>query len=206
MKKIFAMIAAFVLTLSANAQNGNVGEFTIQPMVGVTSTSAFNYTGEGFNTDRSAGYGFSVGADFGYRATDLFYPTVGAHYIQSKVNFGDDDVTTNNLAVPVLANFNVSGIRLGVGIQPTFNLNKSASSGLSLIEKTSDAIKNTTFAIPVVAGYELENGLTFEVRAAYDVTKSIDFNEVTGMVGSAFNKLQTNNLTGMITIGYKFKL
>ena len=206
MKKFFTFIAACMLTLSANAQNGNVGEFTIQPMVGITSTSAFNYSGEGVDTNHSAGYGFSVGADFGYRATDLFYPTVGAHYIQSKVNFGDEDVTTNNLAVPVLANFNVSGLRLGVGIQPTINLNKSASKGLSLIEKSADAIKNTTFAIPVVAGYEMANGLTFEFRAAYDVTKSIDFNQVSSAVFNTLNKLQTNNLTGMITIGYKFKL
>ncbi len=205
MKKFFAIISACMLSIAGYAQNGNVGEFTVQPMVGVTSTSAFNNSFAGPSVETSAGYGFTLGADFGYRVSNVFYPTVGAHYIQSAVNLdvngNDGDITTGNLAIPVLANFNVSGMRLGVGVQPTFNLSKSTSK-LPEVEE-SDAISKTIIAIPVVAGYELSNGITLEFRAAYDVNKSVDHN---ADIFGGLKKLQTNNLTGMVTIGYKFKL
>ncbi len=206
MKKLFAIISACMLSIAGYAQNGNVGEVTVQPMVGVTYTSAFNNSfGALGKMETSAGYGFTLGADLGYRVSDVFYPTVGAHYIQSAVNFDvngkDGDITTGGLAVPVLANFNISGMRLGVGVQPTFNLSKSISK-LSDVEN-ADAIGKTTIAIPVVFGYEMSNGMTLEFRAAYDVNKSVDYENAKGL---EVTKLQTNNLTGMITIGYKFKL
>lgn len=209
MKKLFAIISAFMLSVAGYAQNGNVGEFTVQPMVGVTYTSAFTHSfGALGNMETSAGYGFTLGADLGYRVSNVFYPTVGAHYIQSRVNFDvnatDCDITTGGLAVPVLANFNISGMRLGVGIQPTFNLSKSTSE-LPEIEK-SDAINKTTIAIPVVLGYETASGLTLEFRAAYDINKSVDFEDSKPQALDAVTKLQTNNLTGMFTIGYKFKM
>lgn len=201
MKKLLAIISAIMLTATAFAQKGNVGEITVQPMVGYTSTTAFNFKYQaGGVMKTSRGYGFTLGADFGYRATDVFYPTVGAHVVQSRVNFKLDgrngNITTTNLAVPVLANFNISDLRLGVGIQPTFNIDKSTSSILSVVE---GGVKSNTIAIPVVLGYEFKNGVTFEYRGYYDVTKSIDYKY-------SSDKVQTNNLTSMVTIGYKFKM
>ena len=124
MKKLFAIIAAFMLTISGYAQQGNVGEFTVQPMVGISTTSSFVFKYEGMGTmQNKTGLGFTVGADLGYRASEGFYPTVGLHFIQSRLNFDMDrhsgNITANNLAIPVIANFNVSGIRLGIGVQPT---------------------------------------------------------------------------------------
>lgn len=202
MKKLFAIVSALMLTIAGYAQDDYVGKFTIQPMVGLSATSAFVYEYQADDKlDNKTGLGFTVGADFGYRATRVFYPTVGVHYIQSRLDFKmtghDGNVTANNLAIPVLANFDISGLRLGIGVQPTFALGKSTSDNMKAVK---DDIKSTTIAVPVVIGYELRNGLTFEYRAAFDVTRSIDF-------ANALNeKLKTNNLTSMITIGYKFKM
>lgn len=201
MKKLFSIISALLLTVTGYAQDGEVGEFTIQPMAGITATAAFNLSYEAFGEiENQTGIGFTIGADFGYRASEVFYPTVGLHVIQSVTGFElghhDGDITATNFAIPVLANFNVSDIRLGIGIQPMFNLGKSTSNNLSDVK---DAIKKNTIAVPIVVGYELSNGLTLEFRAAYDVTKSVDYK-------SSAAKLSTNNLTGMATIGYKFKM
>lgn len=201
MKKLFAIISALMLTATAFAQEGNVGKFTIQPMVGVTSTTSLVFKYEGASTMKNeTGLGFTIGADFGYRASELFYPTVGLHFVQSRTNVdmngSDENITVNNVAVPVLANFNVSGLRLGVGVQPAFNVGKSSSDRLSYAEA---GVKSTTFSIPVVVGYELTNGITFEYRGAFDLTKSVDYNGLSG-------KLENTSVTGMITIGYKFKM
>lgn len=209
MKKLFAIVSAIMLSVAGYAQNGNVGEFTVQPMFGVTYTSAFNHTFEApGKVETSGGYGFTLGADLGYRVSNVFYPTVGAHFIQSRVNFdvygADGNITTGGLAVPVLANFNISGMRLGVGVQPTFNLSKSEKE-LTEVEN-ADAINKTAIAIPVVFGYETASGLTLEFRVAYDVNKSVDLDDAKPQAADAITKLQTNNLTGMFTIGYKFKL
>ena len=216
MKKLFAILSAFMLTMTSYAQDGNVGEFTVQPMASFTSTSPLNFSyelGAIGEMKKHASYGFSLGADLGYRVSTVFYPTVGLHFIQSRVKYDldykssyyDGQITTNNIAIPILANFNISGLRLGVGIQPTINVGKS-SNYLDAVAKT---IKNTTIAIPVVLGYELSNGITFEYRFAYDVTKSVDYKS-TGLIidpiQAPIATLKTNNLTNMLTIGYKFKL
>lgn len=209
MKKLFAIISALMLTVTSYAQDDYVGKFTVQPMVGLSATSGFVFSYEGMGTvENQTGLGFTVGADFGYRATQLFYPTVGVHYVQSRLDLKMEDsngnITANNLAIPVLANFDISGLRLGIGIQPTFALGKSTSGNISYVK---DGIKSTTFAVPVVVGYELRNGLTFEYRAAFDITKSIDFDQTNASHTMAFiQKLSSNNLTSMITIGYKFKM
>lgn len=202
MKKLFAIISALMLTLTASAQDGEVGQFTVQPMVGLSTGSAFNSSYQADDPIQAhTGLGFGLGVDLGYRASQVFYPTVGAYLIQSRVNFDmgryDGNITTTNLAIPVLANFNISGLRLGVGVQPTFNLSKSANN--MQLTGIKNGIKSTTIAVPVVLGYELNNGITFEYRLALDVTKSVDYS-----LGDDF--LRTNNLTSLFTIGYKFKM
>lgn len=203
MKKFFAIISALMLTFTAYAQDDEVGKFTVQPMVGLSTCSAFNSSYQaGDEVQAHTGLGFALGADLGYRASQVFYPTVGIYYIQSQVNFDlgrhDGNISTGNLAIPVLANFDLSGLRLGVGVQPTFNLSKSAND-MSLFPNVKNGIKSTAIAVPVVLGYELNNGLTFEYRLALDVTKSVDYS-----FEGAY--LRTNNLTSLFTIGYKFKM
>ena len=210
MKKLFAIIAALMLTMTSYAQEGNVGEFSVQPMVGFTSTSAFNFSYEGQGEiKKHASYGFTLGADLGYRATEVFYPTVGLHLIQSRVNYDLNmytgkylygHITTNSVAIPVMANFDISGLRLGVGVQPTFNVGKSSK----YLDAEEKAVNKTIIAIPLVLGYELSNGITFEYRFAYDVNKSVDYKATIGADG--IGMLKTNNLTNMLTIGYKFKM
>lgn len=205
MKKLFAIISAFMLTVASYAQDG---KFSIQPMVGLSATSSFVFSYEGMaNLQAQIGYGFTVGADFGYHPSQKFYPSVGLHLVQSRLNFEagvvDCNITATNLAIPVMANFKVSDLRLGVGIQPTFNLSNSFEN----LTLRDDAVKSTVIAIPVVVGYEFKNGITLEYRAAFDVTKSVD-HDASGIKNVIFedNKLSSSNLTSMITIGYKFKM
>lgn len=209
MKKLFAFISALMLTMTSYAQDGNVGDFTVQPTVSFTSTSAFNFSyelKEIGEIKKQASYGFTLGADLGYRTSEVFYPTVGIHYIQSRVNYDlkfsssylDGHITTNNIAIPVLANFNISGLRLGVGVQANFNIGKSSK----YLDEVEKSIKKNSISIPLVLGYELGDGFTFEYRFAYDVTKSIDYKSEINSI----SLFKTNNLTNMLTIGYKFKL
>lgn len=211
MKKVFALISALMLTIAGYAQDDYVGKFTIQPMVGLSASSSFVFENQAWgNVKNTTGLGLAIGADFGYRASTKFYPTVGLYFVQSRLNFDmerqDGNITANNLAVPVLANFDFSGFRLGFGVQPTFNLGKSTSTNLSYVKSS---VKGTTIAVPVVLGYELRNGLTFEYRIAFDVTRSVDFDmthesSIADLID--VQKLKSNNVTSMITIGYKFKM
>ena len=99
--------------------------------------------------------------------------------------------------IPVLTNFYVTeGLALKVGVQPGFLVSAKADGSSSA---GKDYAKKFSLALPVGVSYEFENGLTFDFRANFALTK---INKID--IPSVDDDTRSNLL--QLTVGYKFEL
>lgn len=196
MKKFLAIVAACLLTFTANAQQQAEGSLSIRPELGLNASSM-----EGDNAS-VAKYriGFPVvGAEMQYQAKDWLGISFGLLYAQQgykveggKASLGPLTVTADDkewkpgyLNVPVLANFYVApGLALKTGLQPGFLLSKDGS----------DNANTFNLSLPVGISYEISNVV---LDARYNLGLTDTFKD---------DNNHWKNSVFQFTVGYRFDL
>jgi opacity protein-like surface antigen len=217
MKKLM-MIAAFVVAcVSANAQN-KVGQFSIQPKLGVTITSVTGdlYQKQGqFLSEKKTTAGLAVGVEAEYQVTDLISVAGGVNYSMQGCAFGDTSVdgakwkdgslSLGYINIPLVANFYVfKGLALKTGVQFGFMTNAKEKLTTEINGTTTetkedikDGCKKFDFAIPVGASWEFKNGIVIDARYNIGLTK---------IFKDDYRNITSKNSVFVATVGYKFKL
>ena len=155
MKKVLLSIAAlFTVATYASAQETGFG---FGPKVGINLSNQTLFDGD-YKTGLTAG----VFAD--YRFSNLFALSADVLYSRQGAKGDDAKIKTDNLNIPILANFYlVKGLAVKAGVQPGFLL--GANDGMK------DAFKTFDLAVPVGVSYDFNCGLILDARYNIGVTK-----------------------------------
>ena len=196
MKKLFMIaVAAFMVTMSANAQN-----MFVKPMVGGTLATI---TGDGTD-DAKMKLGLVAGAEFGYHVAEPFAITAGALVSMQGAGMKDHEGITDGsetltyLNIPILANYYiVPGLAVKAGVQPGFLLarkNKYTYNGHEHENTDKDGLKSFDFSIPIGLSYEISD---FVIDARYNLGLS-NMLDIDG-----HSDYSQKNSVIMLTVGYK---
>ena len=182
-------------TMGANAQSA-VGEFSIQPKVGMSIASLTDVD------DSKSKIGFVAGAEVRYQ----FHPVVavegGILYSMQGVKVDtqfDPQINLEYVNVPIMASFNVyKGLYLRTGIQLGFLTKSELEADGGDIKATGDMKDDTEsvdFSIPFGASYEYK-GFVLDARYNLGLNKTFDSDFDVDSKNSVFN----------ITLGYRFSI
>ena len=187
MKKVLLSIAAlFTVATYASAQETGFG---FGPKVGINLSNQTLLDGD-YKTGLTAG----VFAD--YRFSNLFALSADVLYSRQGTKGEGVKVKTDNLNIPILANFYlVKGLAVKAGIQPGFLLSgKAVAKGDGHTEKEdiSGALHGADFAIPIGISYDCPFGIILEARY------NIGVSNVLSTEGTSRNSVFA------LTVGYRF--
>ena len=154
--KIFllSIFAVCVVATYASAQQTGFG-YGVKAGVNISK-----YTGG--DADFKAGFTGGIFAD--YRFCDRFALSADVLYARQGAKGDEGKLRTDNLNIPVLANFYiVKGLAVKAGVQPGFLLSaKSKEDGVTTDVK--DAFKKFDLSIPVGLSYDFRFGLILDAR------------------------------------------
>ena len=172
-------------------------DFKLGPKVGL------NIANQGGDADSDARIGFNAGVTGLYSLSDKFsvgadviYSLQGANY-EMTTGVGETDTKPLNASyinVPIYAQFYPVadlGLDVKAGIQPGFMLSAEYDG-----EDFSDFYKSFDLGIPVGVGYELDNGLAFDVRYAIGVLNISDLDDDSNVTNQVFQ----------VNVAYRFSL
>lgn len=232
MKKMLMMIAVMaVACLTASAQN-EVGQFTLQPKVGmnIVNLTGANYPTVGTSTQNSSFMvDFALGVEAEYGLAKNFSVAAGIMYSRQGCDFGEYKASTGYssggwdknqrklgyLNIPIVANFYFAkGFAIKAGIQPGFLL--SANAKLDGIGNTQsedldikDACNTFDLSIPLGLSYETDN-IVIDARYNLGLTKVNKSKEDIQKLNliNLFNRDYDDCKNSVIqfTLGYKFAL
>lgn len=160
-KTILAVIAASALTATATAQETGFG-FGAKAGINLS-----NFTQD---MNRNGKVGFTGGAFADYRFSNLFALSADVLYSRQGTKDGSDKQNTDNLNIPVLANFYlVKGLAVKAGFQPGFLLaaNLKDEDGKTDVK---DNMKTFDLSVPVGLSYTFNCGLMLDARYNIGVT------------------------------------
>lgn len=174
MKKLMMIAAMMVAALSVNAQDVEVGQIYLKPMVGATLST---FTGD--VTGAKMKFGVGGGAEVGFKLAEPFDLTAGVLVMMEGSKAKDNDTNKNQsttltyLNVPILANLYLTrGLALKAGVQPGFLLSCKAKGSEFYdgawhdYEDTDKTFLNKfDLSIPVGLSYEFSN---FIIDARYN--------------------------------------
>ena len=202
MKRIVLFTAILMATIVVKAQ-GEEGDFTIQPKVGINLSSLsdadkaivevnFGFEGEYMLTDNLS---FAAG---------VIVSNQGAKYDSSSAGSYTADLDYAN--VPVVLNYYVlPGLAIKAGVQPSFRVKAKAKtdgasmdldevySSISKLIGEEVKISKFDFSIPVGISYEYKN-IVLDARYNWGLIKLVN-------IGDAFY-----NRVFQLTLGYKFNI
>jgi hypothetical protein len=199
MKKLFMIaVAAFMVTMGANAQN-----MFIKPMVGGTLAT---FTGDAEGTKMKLG--LVAGAEFGYHVAEPFAITAGALVTMKGSAFKDNaytkdmKTTLTYIDVPIMANYYIlPGLAVKAGVQPGFLLSRKTKWSENVLGAWSDydttdksGMKKVEFSIPLGLSYEISD---FVIDARYNIGLT-NINDT--------DHYKSKNAVIMLTLGYKIPL
>ena len=198
MKKLMMIAAMMVATVSASAQEVEVGQFYLKPMVGATMTTLTKID------DKKMKVGLLGGAEVGVKVAEPFDVTAGLLFMMQGTKAKDNEVlkdysvTLTYLNVPIMANVYVlPGLALKAGVQPGFLLTSKAKASQNINgswqkrEDTSkDGLNKVDFSIPMGISYEFSN---FIIDARYNL----------GLTKVIKDGIGSKNSVIMLTVGYK---
>jgi len=226
------MIAVMaVACLTASAQN-EVGQFTLQPKVGmnIVNLTGANYPTVGTSTQNSSFMvDFALGVEAEYGLAKNFSVAAGIMYSRQGCDYGEYKAATGYssggwdknqrklgyLNIPIVANFYFAkGFAIKAGIQPGFLL--SANAKLDGIGNTQsedldikDACNTFDLSIPLGLSYETDN-IVIDARYNLGLTKVNKSKEDIQKLNliNLFNRDYDDCKNSVIqfTLGYKFAL
>ena len=194
MKKIMMIAAMMLMSMGAFAQN-EVGQFTLQPKVGINIASI---TAD-FQNKKSK-VGLIAGVEGEYGIAENFGLTVGLLYSMEGCKSGDLKFNLDYINIPILAQvYPVKGLAVKAGIQPAFNVRHKASLNGNSVDINDvlgaygSKVQSFNFSIPVGLSYEYQS---FVLDARYNI----------GVTKIFKDSNQGRNSTITFTVGYKFAL
>ena len=206
MKKIvLAVMLAAAASLGLKAQS-EVNQFSLKPMVGVSSTEFYGEDAEGTNLR----WGFAAGVELEYQVSNKFSVSAIPMYAMGGAKIAGVDGTWKNdkIMIPVMANFYmVRGMKISLGVQPGFVVKSSLYvkvNGNGVDYDASGVTRTFDFAIPLGVCYEFANGLSVGMLWHMGLTKVMDKEMTIG--GVYVGKGNFMNTGGVLMLGYKFKL
>ncbi|HLA55507.1 MAG TPA: porin family protein [Flavobacterium sp.] len=152
MKKIILSALAIFAFGFANAQDkgGSDSSITFGVKAGVQNT---NFTGDDADTDAKTS--FYVGGLVDFTVSESFHVQPELLY---SMEGADNDLGISYLRIPIMAKYYVmEGLSLQAGPEVAFKIG-TEEDGLDEITKSTD------FGLGIGAGYELSNGLMFDLR------------------------------------------
>ena len=194
MRKILLVAAMMMASVATFAQNA-VGQWTIQPKVGL-NIADFQKA-----DDSKVRCGVAVGAEVEYGVSDIFGLSFGALYSMQGCKSDKGDLTdkVDYINMPILANVYVAkGLAVKLGLQPGFNVNNSGEASADGVtgsvsgERVGLEAKTVDLSIPVGLSYQYNN-FVIDGRYNWGLTKVYDGGDV-------------KNSVFQITVGYKFSL
>ena len=210
MKKIMMVAAMMLLSVGAFAQN-EVGQFTLQPKVGMNLATVTNSSMNG--NDGTFKFDFAAGIEAEYGIAENFSLAAGVLYSRQGVSLGDFERGINGsvigykslrdnidyINIPIVANYYLApGFAIKAGIQPAFLMSaKQKADGVNQPDidvDWKDACNTFDFSIPVGLSYEVNN-VVIDARYNFGLTKI-------NKDGDDSNK----NSVIQVTLGYKFAL
>ena len=155
MKKIlFSILAVAAFAFTASAQDTGFG-YGVKAGINIANLT---------NSDGNYKVGFTGGIFADYRFSNLFALSADVLYSRQGAKGDDAKIKTDNLNIPILANFYlVKGLAVKAGVQPGFLL--GANDGMK------DAFKTFDLAVPVGVSYDFNCGLILDARYNIGVTK-----------------------------------
>jgi len=225
------MIAALmVMTIAAKAQ-GEVGSFSVKPMIGLSLTSVTNLEspasiatswGSTYTPSGDIHAGGAVGVEAEYRATSLLGVSVGFLYsLQgkgfenysvdatvsgsgNKIELKDSKFDLGYIIIPILANFHIgnSGFAIKAGLQPSFLTNAKA--------KYTSVDNGTETKTDIDVKDALKSfDLSIPIGASYEFcggwTIDARYNWGVTKINKNGDKSMKNSVF-MVTVGYNFHL
>ena len=199
MKKIMMIAAMMLMSMGAFAQN-EVGQFTLQPKVGINIA---NLTGDG----NKSKVGLVAGVEGEYGVAENFSLTAGLLYSMEgsksdPINGKSLKLNMDYINIPILAQYYIiKGLAVKAGLQFGFNVRKKFSyDGTSMNADDffkalgwDTKVQSFNMCIPVGVSYEYES---FVLDARYDI----------GMTKTLKNFEKNKTSIFQITLGYKFAL
>lgn len=183
-KTILAVIAAGALTATATAQETGFG-FGAKAGINISNLT------KDLNADAKVGFTGGVFAD--YRFSNLFALSADVLYSRQGAKDGDDKLTTDNLNIPILANFYlVKGLAVKAGVQPGFLLAANEKTDGTKTD-VKDDMKTFDFSVPVGLSYTFGCGLMIDARYNIGVT---DVSKV--------DAVKARNSVWTVTAGWRF--
>ena len=189
MKKVLLSIAAlFTVATYASAQETGFG---FGPKVGINLSNQTLLDGD-YKTGLTAG----VFAD--YRFSNLFALSADVLYSRQGTKGEGVKVKTDNLNIPILANFYlVKGLAVKAGIQPGFLL-KAKNNDVDV----KAAYKKADVAVPVGVSYLFNCGLILDARYNIGLTSLAKDKDIVPPVGD-FNRDRDRQTPGYDRSGFK---
>ena len=219
MKKILMAACMALLTIGAQAQN-EVGEWSLKPYVGISSTRLTNMPNLPITGDialkRDFLPGFSVGAEVEYQlaervslATGLGYSMQGGkwkNFSLAGYSVNGTKLLMGYIQLPLLAQvYLVDGLSIKTGVQLGYLIHANMKSKISAPGYTNDFddsvlgdAQRFDVSIPIGASFEFDNNLVLDISYRFGLTK-IEKEDEDGL-GHMRNRVFA------ITVGYKFDL
>ena len=226
MKKLFALVALCVATVSASAQS-EVGTFTLQPKIGF-NVSFLTNAGKSYLVERLGGkpmegsrdvkLGFVAGVEGEYQITPMISVAAGLLYSMQGTKWEDLEsqtayyramskdrmVNLSYLNIPIVANFYVlKGFALKAGVQAGFLLDSKGKETIyddlenREVETSGDIEGIKKFDLSIPLGASYEfNNVVIDARYNLGLTKVCPGED---------NKSSKNSVV-QVTVGYKFAL
>lgn len=226
MKKLFALVALCVATVSASAQS-EVGTFTLQPKIGFNVSFLTNagksylvepLGGKPMEGSRDVKLGFVAGVEGEYQITPMISVAAGLLYSMQGTKWEDLEsqtayyramskdrmVNLSYLNIPIVANFYVlKGFALKAGVQAGFLLDSKGKETIyddlenREVETSGDIEGIKKFDLSIPLGASYEfNNVVIDARYNLGLTKVCPGEE---------NKSSKNSVV-QVTVGYKFAL
>lgn len=226
MKKLFALVALCVATVSASAQS-EVGTFTLQPKIGFNVSFLTNagksylvepLGGKPMEGSRDVKLGFVAGVEGEYQITPMISVAAGLLYSMQGTRWEDLEsqtayyramskdrmVNLSYLNIPIVANFYVlKGFALKAGVQAGFLLDSKGKETIydnlenREVETSGDIEGIKKFDLSIPLGASYEfNNVVIDARYNLGLTKVCPGEE---------NKSSKNSVV-QVTVGYKFAL
>ena len=226
MKKLFALVALCVATVSASAQS-EVGTFTLQPKIGFNVSFLTNagksylvepLGGKPMEGSRDVKLGFVAGVEGEYQITPMISVAAGLLYSMQGTKWEDLEsqtayyramskdrmVNLSYLNIPIVANFYVlKGFALKAGVQAGFLLDSKGKETIyddlenREMETSGDIEGIKKFDLSIPLGASYEfNNVVIDARYNLGLTKVCPGED---------NKSSKNSVV-QVTVGYKFAL
>ena len=226
MKKLFALVALCMATVSASAQS-EVGTFTLQPKIGFNVSFLTNagksylvepLGGKPMEGSRDVKLGFVAGVEGEYQITPMISVAAGLLYSMQGTRWEDLEsqtayyramskdrmVNLSYLNIPIVANFYVlKGFALKAGVQAGFLLDSKGKETIyddlenREVETSGDIEGIKKFDLSIPLGASYEfNNVVIDARYNLGLTKVCPGED---------NKSSKNSVV-QVTVGYKFAL